>query len=260
MALLGLLLVMVGHRAGNLLGQLMPGEPPAFPALKRTVFPVTAIPDWGRMGSRALWSRSFDRIPAAELIPVPAYHAEELTMPIAVLKAHPTPENKDRITTKLFYSTRHMGRYHVDSAEYQGTHNGVDLKLAYGTPVSAIAGGRVYRAGWERGFGNTVMVEHRAADGSRFVSVYAHLAQIAVQAGQDLRPGDLIGHVGTTGRTTGPHLHLQVDVWPLDAQEEFRPFVPRQPLTPAEAARVTVNPIEFLERYREGEAMAVAHQ
>lgn len=254
---LALLCVIVGSEpgfrlAGSLLQQVIPGEERPFPLLERTVFPVSATPDWGNMHGAAQWNRSYDQIPVSEFVAVPEYRPEELTESYKALAARPTAENRERIMRKLFYSTRHMGQYHVDSAEYAGTHNGVDLKLAKGTPVSAIAGGRVLEAGWAGQFGKRVMVEHRAADGNRFVSIYAHLKDIEVKPGQDLRPGDLVGTVGTTGRTTGPHLHLQVDVWPLD-QDEFKPFVAKRRMAPEEVAEKAVNPILFIDHYENGE-------
>lgn len=87
-------------------------------------------------------------------------------------------------------------------------HKGVDLAAPSGTPVYATADGIVGRADWYSSYGLYVQIEH----GAELETRYAHLSQIAVAAGERVRKGDLIGYVGTTGRSTGPHLHYEVRV------------------------------------------------
>lgn len=87
-------------------------------------------------------------------------------------------------------------------------HKGVDLAAPMGTPVYATADGIVGRADWFSSYGNYVQVEH----GADLETRYAHLSRIAVSAGDRIRKGDLIGYVGSTGRSTGPHLHYEVRV------------------------------------------------
>ncbi len=93
-------------------------------------------------------------------------------------------------------------------------HRGVDLRAAYGEPVAAMAGGRVVFAGEQRGYGQTVVVEH--ADGVR--SRYAHLSSILVAGGAEVAAGASIGRAGRSGRATGTHLHVEVtqDGHPID--------------------------------------------
>lgn len=85
-------------------------------------------------------------------------------------------------------------------------HEGIDLGAAYGSRVSAAAGGTVIAAGWEGGYGKTVDLSH----GGGVVTRYAHLSSINVSAGQRVERGQLIGLVGSTGNSTGPHLHFEV--------------------------------------------------
>ena len=77
-----------------------------------------------------------------------------------------------------------------------------------GTPVYATADGIISRADWYSSYGLFISVNHGAAMSTR----YAHLSRLAVAAGDNVKKGDLIGYVGSTGRSTGPHLHYEVRV------------------------------------------------
>lgn len=85
-------------------------------------------------------------------------------------------------------------------------HAGTDLASPAGTRIIASARGVVSRAGWVGGYGLLVTIDH----GNGVETRYAHLSRIAVSPGQKVVPGDLIGLVGSTGRSTGPHLHYEV--------------------------------------------------
>lgn len=87
-------------------------------------------------------------------------------------------------------------------------HKGIDLPAATGTPIRATADGTVGMADWFGGYGLYVQLEH----GGNLETRYGHMSRIAVAAGQTVRKGDVIGYVGTTGRSTGPHLHYEVRV------------------------------------------------
>lgn len=87
-------------------------------------------------------------------------------------------------------------------------HKGVDLAAPTGTPIYATADGMVSRAGPFSSYGNYVAIEH----GSRIQTRYAHMSRIAVSEGSRVRKGDIIGYVGSTGRSTGPHLHYEVRI------------------------------------------------
>ena len=85
-------------------------------------------------------------------------------------------------------------------------HEGLDLAAPSGTRIGSLSSGTVIFAGSQSGYGNKVEVRHW--DGT--VSYYAHMSSIAVTVGEQVGPGDKVGEVGSTGRSTGPHLHLQV--------------------------------------------------
>ena len=87
-------------------------------------------------------------------------------------------------------------------------HSGIDIAAPTGTPIAASRGGRVVFAGWRGSYGNLVIVDHR--DGK--TTWYAHLSRFAVGAGAWVDRGQTLGFVGSTGRSTGPHVHVEVRV------------------------------------------------
>ncbi|MBA4355719.1 MAG: M23 family peptidase [Novosphingobium sp.] len=87
-------------------------------------------------------------------------------------------------------------------------HKGIDLAAATGTPIRASADGVVEKAEWFGGYGLFVELDHGGAMETR----YGHMSRVAVAEGQQVRKGDVIGYVGSTGRSTGPHLHYEVRV------------------------------------------------
>lgn len=87
-------------------------------------------------------------------------------------------------------------------------HKGIDLATPVGTPVHAPADGMVGKAEWFSSYGLYIQLEH----GGDMETRYGHLSRLNVAAGQFVHKGDVIGYVGTTGRSTGPHLHYEVRV------------------------------------------------
>lgn len=85
-------------------------------------------------------------------------------------------------------------------------HRGVDIANAEGTPIRAAAAGIVRYAGWMSGYGRTVILDH----GFGYSTLYGHTSKIAISKGQYARAGDIIAYMGTTGRSTGSHLHFEV--------------------------------------------------
>ena len=87
-------------------------------------------------------------------------------------------------------------------------HNGVDIPAPYGPPIYATADGIVGRAQRLGGYGNYVEIEH----GNAIETRYGHMSSFVVQPGQQVKKGDVIGYVGSTGRSTGNHLHYEVRI------------------------------------------------
>ncbi|MBX3531132.1 MAG: peptidoglycan DD-metalloendopeptidase family protein [Rhizobiaceae bacterium] len=85
-------------------------------------------------------------------------------------------------------------------------HAGMDFRVPYGLPVRASGAGKVVKASWNGGYGRMVEVEH--ADG--FTTRYAHMSKISVEVGDEVQRGTIVGAVGSSGRSTGPHLHYEV--------------------------------------------------
>ncbi|MFJ4782164.1 transglycosylase family protein [Streptomyces sp. NPDC088794] len=102
-------------------------------------------------------------------------------------------------------------QYHATGSSWsKGYHTGVDFPVPTGTPVKAVGAGKVVTAGWGGSFGYQVVLRH--ADG-RYTQ-YAHLSAISVRAGQSVGEGQRLGRSGSTGNTTGPHLHFEVRTGP----------------------------------------------
>ena len=85
-------------------------------------------------------------------------------------------------------------------------HKGIDFGATWGTPIHAAADGQVARAGWAGGYGRQVRIAH----GGGMVTTYSHMSRTVAQAGSFVRQGQLIGYVGSSGLSTGPHLHYEV--------------------------------------------------
>jgi murein DD-endopeptidase MepM/ murein hydrolase activator NlpD len=85
-------------------------------------------------------------------------------------------------------------------------HTGVDIDAGSGTPIKAAAGGLVVHSGRRGGYGNCVIIDH----GGGLATVYGHCSSLSVAAGQEVKQGQVIGRVGSTGLATGPHLHFEV--------------------------------------------------
>jgi murein DD-endopeptidase MepM/ murein hydrolase activator NlpD len=102
---------------------------------------------------------------------------------------------------------------------YRRFHSGIDFGASYGSTIRAAEGGTVIFAGWYGGYGNTVIINH----GGGITTLYAHTSKLFVNEGQTVQPGDAIAAVGSTGLSTGPHLHFEVrqDGEPVDPLAYF---------------------------------------
>lgn len=111
-----------------------------------------------------------------------------------------TPLNYKRISSGFSLNRKHpiLGTFR--------THRAIDFAADTGTPVETVADGTVVFSGWSGAYGNYIKIRH----GGGFETAYAHLSKIYVSKGASVRQGDVIGAVGSTGRSTGPHLHYEM--------------------------------------------------
>jgi len=96
-------------------------------------------------------------------------------------------------------------------------HTGVDISTSYGTPIKASNDGKVIFSGWYGGYGKVVIVDHGNMNvgsnkGKRFSTLYAHMSSISAGNGSNVKKGQVLGYEGTTGYSTGPHLHFEVRI------------------------------------------------
>jgi len=128
--------------------------------------------------------------------------------------ASPSPRGEETdlsavLTRQLsgFRITSRMGWRQDPITGERRYHRGVDFAAPEGTPVPAATSGRVVFNGWQGGYGNTVIIENNHGQRVR----YAHLNRLEVQSGQEVNQGQRIGTVGKTGRSTGAHLHVEIE-------------------------------------------------
>jgi len=126
------------------------------------------------------------------------------------------------------------------------SHNGTDFAAPSGTPIKASSDGKIKFVGTQKGYGNTIIVEHKG----RYSTLYAHMRGFAkgLSKGQKIRQGDIIGYVGMTGWATGPHLHyeIRVDNVPNDPMKIALPMV--QPLDKKALIAFQQKTVPMLER------------
>ena len=115
-----------------------------------------------------------------------------------------TPVNFTRISSRFSLARRHPILSRIRA------HKGVDYSAPMGTPIQAVADGKVEFAGWQGGYGRVVVLKH----GNTYSTLYGHMSRIArdVQVGTNVNQGETIGYVGKTGLATGPHLHYEFRV------------------------------------------------
>lgn len=93
-------------------------------------------------------------------------------------------------------------------ARWGKVHEGIDIAAASGTDIHAAMDGKVIFAGWEDGYGNIMKLQHN----NDLVTIYGHCSKLLVSVGDSVKKGQVIGKVGSTGRSTGPHLHFEVRI------------------------------------------------
>jgi LysM repeat protein len=122
-------------------------------------------------------------------------------VPRYVSATAPPPANAPQATGNFMWPTSG----YVTQGYWSG-HQAIDIGAPTGTPIYAADAGYVAATGWMEGYGNHIVINH----GNGFETLYAHLSEIRVIPGQGVQRGQLIGLVGSTGRSTGPHLHFEI--------------------------------------------------
>ena len=126
------------------------------------------------------------------------YDAEGNSMQKIFLKA---PVSYKYISSGFTTGTRYVQAFNVSTK-----HRAIDYAAPYGTPIKAVGDGTIIRAGWNGGYGNFISIRHN----STYTTNYAHLSRYAVSYGQKVVQGQTIGYVGSTGFSTGPHVHYEM--------------------------------------------------
>jgi murein DD-endopeptidase MepM/ murein hydrolase activator NlpD len=129
--------------------------------------------------------------------------SESLAVHSARLSATPSIMPTQGWLSSAFSSMRSHPILHIARP-----HEGIDVTAPAGSPIEAPAGGTIRDAGWESGYGNTVVIDH----GFGIVTKFAHASKILVRVGQRVSRGQRIALVGNTGLATAPHLHYEVHV------------------------------------------------
>ena len=156
-------------------------------ALKRYVFGIFAIS-----------ISALQLVPITTITPIPTTYSQENDTKYVIedqIKASPAPVFQRPVDGSL-------------SQNFWFVHPAIDIPRPHGTKINPIAEGKVTLAGWDGGYGYSVIVKHTAG----FTSRYAHLSKISVNEGQRVTKETTIGLVGATGFSTGSHLHLEVYV------------------------------------------------
>jgi len=134
-------------------------------------------------------------------------HAAPAPQPLPPYRVHPGHQFRQAVPAAVLpvAGYRLTGRFGDVSGLWSSVHQGLDFAASYGTPIRSVTAGVVVSAAYDGALGNKTVV--RLADGTEVW--YCHQSDQVVQVGDRVRAGDLLGYVGTTGNTTGPHLHLE---------------------------------------------------
>jgi hypothetical protein len=252
-----------GEQSGEFMASVLDLEKPA--PFDGTSLPVREIPDWANLQGDQYKLLSA-QLPLDKKIELPNYDPFIFGATVADLNFS---VNKDMVNKLITYAVPYMGSYESSSKEYEGSHLAVDIKIPTGTPIHAIANGKVVKmAQASGGFGKHIVIKHfdvpllNENETVDLYSAYAHLSEANVVNGQIVTRGEIIGASGNSGTSTTPHLHFQID-------KEDAPWHPWWPFSSAEAAAAgldffdgvsaglnqtqainnTINPMLWVQRY-----------
>ncbi len=220
------------------------------------VYPFHKAPNWFTVGGKN--TRLYSSYSANELVNAPRYE---------VAKMRSDKWEKETVNRKITYPIVYMGKYKFDHFENTGSHPAVDIKLAKGTPVFAIANGIVVKSKTQStGYGQHIVIRHdNVPEYGTIYSSYSHLSNRLVNVGDVVKKDQQIGKVGSTGNSTTAHIHFQID-------KKGAPFYPYWPFTMKDARaagynftsavnagfgkangyKYTINPFAFIHKYQKG--------
>ncbi len=229
-----------------------------------TVMPVYKVPKWSHWHTQN--NEKYDEILESKLIDLPQYDLNKMQFPDEQLIWGDSSQDSIR-NAKLTYSVVYLGNYKYDHKENVGSHLAVDLKIPSGTPIHAIANGKIVKTSTQStGFGHHIVIKHPNVPDpenpgklTTLYSAYNHMDKVNVVEGQNVLKGQIIGTSGDTGTSTTPHLHFQIDrdsapwhpYWPFswkESQEAGLSFFEavNSGLGLSKAKTNTVHPMEFV--------------
>lgn len=174
---------------------------------------ITTLDEASQGGSGGLRNEEMSVSPYRDDIDKMSFRSHSLNKDLGVLEQKFTAQSRLLSSTPSIAPVRGIltdgfgGRSDPFTGE-AGQHNAVDISSAAGAPIRSPADGIVVKAEWANGYGQVIYLSH----GYGYSTRYGHLSKIGVRAGQRVKRGDVIGNVGSTGRSTGPHLHYEVRV------------------------------------------------
>ena len=174
---------------------------------------ITTLDESAQGGSGGLRNDELTANPYRDDIDKMSFRSHSLNKDLSVLEQKFTAQSHLLSSTPSIAPVRGIltdgfgGRSDPFTGE-AGQHNAIDISSAIGAPVRSPADGIVVKAEWANGYGNVIYVSH----GYGYSTRYGHLSSFSVRPGQRIKRGDVLGSVGSTGRSTGPHLHYEVRV------------------------------------------------
>ncbi|MBU1446408.1 S-layer homology domain-containing protein [Patescibacteria group bacterium] len=241
------------------------------PAFDGTISPIKKSPNYTAL-TTAERSMTYSQLPAGKMENPPLYNPQNLRISFDNLVWGNAAQDSIR-NQKILYSVPYMGNYKLDGQEYAGNHLAIDIKIPTGTPIYAIGNGVVVKTSeLLSGFGKHIVIEHQNFPSysnsnikETLYSSYSHLSSVNVTNGSIVRKGDIIGYSGSTGSSTTPHLHFQIDndnapwhpYWPFTSKEAsdagltFNEAV-NAGLNQDIAIANTVNPMLYVQKYGNG--------
>ncbi|MFH0776207.1 MAG: S-layer homology domain-containing protein [Patescibacteria group bacterium] len=257
------LLILFGKQTGNFMASVLDLQKPE--PFDGTALPIAEVPDWANLSSGQA-SLLMAQIPLDKKVPLPNYDPAIFGATVADLNWKSDKTLADQLIT---YAVPYMGSYKQGSREYEGSHLAIDIKTPAGTPVHAVANGKVVKvAQSSSGFGMHIVIQHpdvpdlNSNETTTLYSAYAHLSKTIVTTGQIVKRGDIIGESGSSGTSTTPHLHFQIDRdtapwhpwWPFTSADTTAAGVSffdgvSAGIGQAEAIKNTINPMLWVQRY-----------